>query len=103
MTTSFGLMLSRHPPAEQFDLVRRAEALGFDSVWTGDHLSFHNPLYESLTLLVIGTPADCAEQLERFRAAGGDDFVLNPVAEPAEEREQLELMATELLPRFRST
>lgn len=39
----------------------------------------------------------------RLGAAGGDDFVLNPIAEPAEEREQLELMATELLPRFRST
>ncbi len=27
------------------------ERAGFDSVWTGDHVSFHNPLYESLTLL----------------------------------------------------
>ncbi|MBI4636981.1 MAG: LLM class flavin-dependent oxidoreductase [Candidatus Rokubacteria bacterium] len=40
-----------HPPAEQLDLVRRVEALGFESVWTGDHVSFHHPLYESLTLL----------------------------------------------------
>jgi probable F420-dependent oxidoreductase len=27
------------------------DALGFDSIWTGDHVSFHQPLYESLTLL----------------------------------------------------
>ena len=27
------------------------EALGFDSVWCGDHVSFNLPLYESLTLL----------------------------------------------------
>ena len=47
----FGAQLGMHPPAEQFALVRRLEALGFDSVWTGDHVSFHNPLYESLTLL----------------------------------------------------
>ena len=47
----FGAQLSLHPPAEQFELVRRVEALGFDSVWTGDHVSFHNPIYESLTLL----------------------------------------------------
>jgi probable F420-dependent oxidoreductase len=47
----FGVQLAMHPPAEQFALVRRLEALGFDSVWTGDHVSFHNPLYESLTLL----------------------------------------------------
>ena len=49
--TTFGVMLAHHRPADQFALVRRVEALGFDSVWTGDHLSFHHPLYESLTLL----------------------------------------------------
>ena len=47
----FGAQLGMHPPAEQFALVRRLEALGFDSVWVGDHVAFHNPLYESLTLL----------------------------------------------------
>lgn len=39
------------PPEELFAQARRAEELGFDSLWTGDHVSFHNPLYESLTLL----------------------------------------------------
>jgi probable F420-dependent oxidoreductase len=38
-------------PDDQFRLIRRVEALGFDSVWSGDHVSFHNPIYESLTLL----------------------------------------------------
>jgi probable F420-dependent oxidoreductase len=52
----FGVQLSMHPPAEQFALVRRVEELGFDSVWTGDHVSFHNPLYESLTLLAAYAP-----------------------------------------------
>jgi len=52
----FGVQLSLKPPAEQFDLVRRIEALGFDSVWTGDHVSFHNPMYESLTLLATYVP-----------------------------------------------
>jgi probable F420-dependent oxidoreductase len=48
----FGAQLTaRHAPATQWDLVRTVEALGFDSVWTGDHVSFHSPLYESLTLL----------------------------------------------------
>ena len=46
-----GAFLSMRPPKEQFALVRRLEALGFDSVWCGDHLSFHMSLYESLTLL----------------------------------------------------
>jgi len=45
-----------HPPAEQWALVQRLETLGYDSVWTGDHVSFHNPLYESLTLLASYVP-----------------------------------------------
>ena len=51
MARRFGAFLSLHPPEEQFALARRVEELGFDSLWTGDHVSFHNPIYESLTLL----------------------------------------------------
>ena len=47
----FGAQLKPHPAAEQWETVRAVERAGFDSVWTGDHVSFHNPLYESLTLL----------------------------------------------------
>jgi len=39
------------PPAEQFRIVQRIEEWGFESVWAGDHVSFHNPIWESLTLL----------------------------------------------------
>jgi len=59
---SFGAFFSGHPAKEQFELVRRVEALGFDSVWCGDHLSFNLPLYESLTLL-----ASYASITERIR------------------------------------
>lgn len=52
---AFGAQLKYHPPAEQFDLVRAVERLGFDSVWTGDHVSFHNPLQDSLALLASYT------------------------------------------------
>jgi len=52
----FGVQLSLRPPAEQFALVQRIEALGFESVWTGDHLSFHGPIHESLTLLATFVP-----------------------------------------------
>ena len=54
MTTTlrFGAQLGGiHPPKEQFELARRVEELGYESVWVGDHVSFHNPIYESLTLL----------------------------------------------------
>ena len=56
MSLRFGASLSLKPPAEQFDLVRRVEALGFESVWTGDHVSFHGPIHESLTLLATYVP-----------------------------------------------
>ena len=56
MSVSVGVSLSLHPPREQFELVRRVEALGFDSVWCGDHISFNLPLYESLTLLASYVP-----------------------------------------------
>ncbi len=49
----FGAQLSMRPPEEQLTLARHLEALGFDSLWTGDHVSFYNPLYESLTLLAL--------------------------------------------------
>jgi alkanesulfonate monooxygenase SsuD/methylene tetrahydromethanopterin reductase-like flavin-dependent oxidoreductase (luciferase family) len=47
----FGAFLMPHLPEEQFAIARRVDALGFDSIWTGDHVSFHHPLYDSLTLL----------------------------------------------------
>ncbi len=52
----FGAQLSLLPPDEQWELVRRLEALGFDSVWTGDHVSFNSPIYDSLTLLASYAP-----------------------------------------------
>jgi probable F420-dependent oxidoreductase len=51
-----GIQLSLKPPAQQFELVQRIEALGFESVWTGDHVSFHGPIHESLTLLATFVP-----------------------------------------------
>lgn len=37
------------PPA--LDGARRAEELGFDTLWIGDHLAFHPPLLESMTVM----------------------------------------------------
>jgi probable F420-dependent oxidoreductase len=51
MAPGVGVFLSTHAPDVQFALARRVEELGFDSLWTGDHVSFHHPLYDSLTLL----------------------------------------------------
>jgi probable F420-dependent oxidoreductase len=50
-SVSFGVSCSGHPPAAQFAIARMVEERGFESLWCGDHLSFHNPIYESLTLL----------------------------------------------------
>lgn len=56
-TVGFGAFLSLHPPREQFELVRRVEALGFDSVWCGYFLI--NP---------IGDPSQERAQLEVIAA-----------------------------------
>ena len=40
---------------------------------------------------VFGTPAQCADQIERFRRAGCSYFILSPSCPQEEEREQLEM------------
>jgi probable F420-dependent oxidoreductase len=46
----FGLQLGYRPELLG-RLAARAEALGFDSVWSGDHVAFHVPTLDSLTAL----------------------------------------------------
>ena len=50
---------------------------------------------------IIGTPEQCAEQLDKFRAAGCNYVIANAIGEPGREREQLERIATDIIPRFR--
>jgi alkanesulfonate monooxygenase SsuD/methylene tetrahydromethanopterin reductase-like flavin-dependent oxidoreductase (luciferase family) len=50
---------------------------------------------------IIGTPDQCAEQLDRFRAAGCTDVLVNAIGEPEEEGEQLERIAADVVPRLR--
>ena len=49
----------------------------------------------------IGPPARCMEQIERFIEAGCRHFILNAICEVPDEVEQLELLASEVLPHFR--
>ncbi len=51
---------------------------------------------------IMGTPSQCAEQLERFIEAGCRYFLLNPIAPPEDQRDQIEAIAADILPRFRS-
>jgi alkanesulfonate monooxygenase SsuD/methylene tetrahydromethanopterin reductase-like flavin-dependent oxidoreductase (luciferase family) len=51
---------------------------------------------------VLGTPEQCVAELERFHDAGCRYFILNVIADPADEPEQLERIATEIVPRFRT-
>ncbi len=46
-----GMVLPGGDRAGVLGMARRVEAAGFDSVWVGDHVSFHIPILESLTLL----------------------------------------------------
>lgn len=49
---SFGSCPLGMPSASEIlDLAPRAEELGYDSFWVGDHISMYSPILESLTLL----------------------------------------------------
>src|SRR5262249_43460045 len=50
---------------------------------------------------IIGTPQQCAEQLERFRAAGCNYPLRRPVAPAGSQREQVERLAAEVVPTLR--
>ncbi len=47
----FGVQLGRASLESLGALAGRVEALRFDSIWVGDHVSFHTPTLESLTVL----------------------------------------------------
>jgi len=49
---------------------------------------------------VIGTPEQCAEQIDRFMQAGCRYFVMNPIGDLTDEAAQLETIASEIIPRF---
>lgn len=66
------------PGGQRDDVLRGAraiEAAGFDSLWVGDHLSFHIPIIESLTLLSFASAAT-----ERIRL--GTAVYLLPLRHP---------------------
>ena len=50
MRIRFGIDIP-HRPELLGPLATRAEALGFDSVWIGDHVAFHTPTLDSLAAL----------------------------------------------------
>lgn len=50
---------------------------------------------------IIGTPEQCAATLERYMAGGCSYFLMNAICDPADEREQLEMIAADIMPRFR--
>jgi alkanesulfonate monooxygenase SsuD/methylene tetrahydromethanopterin reductase-like flavin-dependent oxidoreductase (luciferase family) len=49
---------------------------------------------------IIGTAAQCGEQLERFIEAGCTCFVMNPICDTEDRERQFEQIAAEILPRF---
>ena len=61
-----GMVMAGQEPAQVTELAQRIEGAGFDSVWAGDHISFHIPIMESLTLLTY-----IAAVTERLRLCTG--------------------------------
>ena len=50
-TLSCGMVMAGQDAEGVANLARCIEAAGFDSIWAGDHISFHIPIMESLTML----------------------------------------------------
>jgi probable F420-dependent oxidoreductase len=50
---------------------------------------------------IIGTPEQCAEQLARFAGAGCTYVVFNAIGAPEDEHDQLERIASDIVPRLR--
>jgi len=46
-----GMVMAAQDRDGVLELATRIEGAGFDSIWVGDHISFHIPILESLTLL----------------------------------------------------
>ena len=70
-----GVLLGAQTREAVLDLAPRMEAAGFDSIWAGDHVSFHIPILESLTLLSFA-----AAVTERVRL--GTSVYLVPLRHP---------------------
>ncbi|MDG2307253.1 MAG: LLM class flavin-dependent oxidoreductase [Candidatus Binatia bacterium] len=61
-----GVVMTSQDRGQVLDHARRIEAMGFDSIWVGDHVSFHVPILESLTTLSF-----IAAATERVRLGTG--------------------------------
>jgi probable F420-dependent oxidoreductase len=70
-----GVVLTAQERRQVIDTSARIEALGFDSIWVGDHVSFYVPILESLTLLSF-----VAAATERVRL--GTSVYLVPLRHP---------------------
>ena len=71
-----GLLLGGFSPASELGaLAAEAEALGFDSLWAGDHIAFPAPILDPLQLL-----ACCASHTQRVRL--GTCVFLLPLRHP---------------------
>jgi len=121
MPVRFGIAI-QHRPELLGPVATRAEALGFDSVWIGDHVAIHRPTLDSMAALsyvaaltrrvrigpcvylarkycLLGPPAACVERLAEFEAAGVRSFVIYFTVPGERVLEQLERFAAEIMPR----
>jgi probable F420-dependent oxidoreductase len=70
-----GIVLPGQDRQSILDTARKVEASGLDSIWVGDHIAFHIPVVESLSLLAF-----VAAATERIELATG--VLLLPLRNP---------------------
>ena len=71
-----GMMMPGTSRTDVLSRARKMEASGLHSIWVGDHIAFHIPVVESLTLLSF-----CAAATERIELATG--VLLLPLRHPS--------------------
>lgn len=77
-----GVALSGASAASVRDNAQRVEAGGFDSIWVGDHVAFHVPIFDSLSLLSFMAGAT-------QRIALGTSVYLMPLRHPTTTAKQV--------------
>ncbi len=70
-----------------------AAALGTNYAQSFDSLVHKYP--------IIGTPEQCAERISQFAEAGVEHFILTPTGPPEKSRHFPEIIAKEIIPKFR--
>jgi alkanesulfonate monooxygenase SsuD/methylene tetrahydromethanopterin reductase-like flavin-dependent oxidoreductase (luciferase family) len=80
----------------------KQEAISFASHMLGKSYNMKFDAEMTERLCIVGTSADCAEQIHRFMEAGAETVCLNLIADPDDYDRRMEQLCTNVLPALRA-